>query len=77
MMIDHADLSREGIVSLDQTLYVASCFAASSPDRKVTILGATTSDLHERYRVVDGVAGADTVGGLDYAPVYVIERPDA
>lgn len=50
--IDKSDLSRQEIPSLDQALYVASCFAASAKRRTVRIW-STTIDGKELYRVED------------------------
>lgn len=69
--IDHANLNRDDIHSLDQALYVASCLAASSPTREVAILCKTVKEI-EHYRVIDAFPGNPYP---DWTVYYYLRRP--
>ena len=75
MGIDYALMERDNIRSLDQAMYVASTFAGSSDDKRVTVLQRIEGD-EEVYRVVDGKVGPmrDNDTGHDWWPVYYLER---
>ena len=63
--------------TLDDALYVASCFAFSARDgsRTVTILCAVVGD-EEFYDVEDGRVGVqrDEITGVEWEPIYYLER---
>lgn len=69
----YVGLDRTGIRSLDRALFVASCFAGNSPDRRVTIAMKVRADNREQYCVVDG--RGEQLRGEGWTICYVVEAP--